>query len=43
MYERFDELDSNMFGQGELLCLPTQICESNRSNSQKQLLVCDRC
>ena len=39
MYERFDELDSNMFGQGDVMS--TQICECNGSNSQKQLLVCD--
>ena len=40
MYERFDEVDSNMFGQGDVMS--TQICECNGSNSQKQLLVCDR-
>ena len=35
MYERFDELDSNMFGQGDVMS--TQICECDGSNSQKQL------
>ena len=39
MYERFDELDSNMFGQGDVMS--TQICECDGSNSQKQLPVCD--
>ena len=39
MYERFDELDSNMFGQGDVMS--TQICECSGSNSQKQLPVCD--
>ena len=39
MYERFDELDSNMFGQGDVMS--TQIYECDGSNSQKQLLVCD--
>ena len=40
MYERFDEVDSNMFGQGDVIS--TQICECDGSNSQKQLPVCDR-
>ena len=40
MYERFDEVDSNMFGQGDVMS--TQICKCDESNSQKQLPVCNR-